>query len=148
MGYQDIGKLPLPVVRSYLEPLIGTKDLARQYQCWIASLRNRDLAAVEPALRRLTMPTLIVWSTGDIFFRPRYAHWLRDTTPGVTDEVVGRGEYLPGLGRDVHAGRGRPVGAAVRSGRHLGTCQPSGDRGRAGPCGHGRAAVLGCPDDR
>ena len=88
MGYQDIGKLPLPVVRSYLEPLVGTKDLARQYQRWIASLRNRDLAAVEPALRRLAVPTLIVWGTSDIFFRPRYAHWLRDTIPGVTDVVT------------------------------------------------------------
>ena len=87
-GYQDIGKLPLPVVRSYLEPLIGTKDLARQYQRWIASLRNRDLAAVERALRRLIVPTLIVWGTGDIFFRPRYAHWLRDTIPGVTEVVT------------------------------------------------------------
>jgi len=88
MGYQDIGKLPLPVVRSYLEPLVGTKDLAKQYQRWIASLRNRDLAAVEPALRRLAVPTLIVWGTSDIFFRPRYAHWLRDTIPGVTDVVT------------------------------------------------------------
>ena len=87
-GYQDIGKLPLPVVRSYLEPLVGTKDLARQYQRWIASLRNRDLAAVEPALRRLAVPTLIAWGTSDIFFRPRYAHWLRDTIPGVTEVVT------------------------------------------------------------
>jgi len=87
-GYQDIGKLPLPVVRSYLEPLIGTKDLARQYQRWIASLRNRDLAAVERALRRLIVPTLIVWGIGDIFFRPRYAHWLRDAIPGVTEVVT------------------------------------------------------------
>jgi len=88
MGYQDIGNLPLPVVRSYLEPLVGTKGLARQYQRWIASLRNRDLAAVERGLRRLTVPTLIVWGTGDIFFRPRYAHWLRDTIPGVTEVVT------------------------------------------------------------
>ena len=88
MGYQDIGTLPLEVVRSYLEPLIGTKDLAKQGQRWIASLRNRDLAAVEPVLRRLSVPTLIVWGTGDIFFRPRYAHWLRDTIPGATQVVT------------------------------------------------------------
>jgi pimeloyl-ACP methyl ester carboxylesterase len=88
MGYQDIGKLPLEVVRSYLEPLIGTKDLAKQGQRWIAALHDRDLAAVEPALRRLTVPTLIVWGTGDIFFRPRYARWLRDTIPGATQVVA------------------------------------------------------------
>jgi len=88
MGYQDIAKLPLEVVRSYLEPLIGTKELAREGQRWIASLHERDLAAVGPALKRLTVPTLIAWGTGDIFFRLRYAHWLRDTIPGATEVVT------------------------------------------------------------
>jgi len=88
IGYQDISKLPLEVVRAYLEPLAGTKELAKQAQRWIASLHNRDLAAVEPALRRLTVPTLIVWGTGDVFFRLRRAHKLRDTIPGATEVVT------------------------------------------------------------
>jgi len=88
IGYQDISKLPLEVVRAYLEPLAGTKELAKQAQRWIASLHNRDLAAVEPALRRLTVPTLIVWGTGDVFFRLRHAHKLRDTIPGATEVVT------------------------------------------------------------
>jgi len=101
LGYQDIGKLPLGVVRSYLEPLIGTKELAKQGQRWIASLHNRDLAAVAPALRRLTVPTLIVWGTGDITFRPRYAHWLRDTIPGAAKVVTidGGRLFFPRLAR-------------------------------------------------
>ena len=88
IGYQDISKLPLEVVRAYLEPLAGTKELAKQAQRWIASLHNRDLAAVEPALRRLTVPTLIVWGTGDVFFRVRHAYRLRDTIPGATEVVT------------------------------------------------------------
>ncbi|HZD72323.1 MAG TPA: hypothetical protein VE776_00265 [Actinomycetota bacterium] len=40
--------LPAP-----LAPLVGTKDRVRQYRHWIASIHNRDLVAVEPALRRL-----------------------------------------------------------------------------------------------
>jgi len=88
IGYQDISKLPLEVVRAYLEPLAGTKELAKQAQRWIASLHNRDLAAVEPTLRRLTVPTLIVWGTSDIFFRLRYAHKLRDMIPGATEVVT------------------------------------------------------------
>jgi pimeloyl-ACP methyl ester carboxylesterase len=86
--YQNIDRLPLEVVRAYLEPLVGTKELARQGQRWIASLHNRDLAAVEPALRRLTVPTLIVWGTGDTAFAVRYAHRLRDTIPGATGVVI------------------------------------------------------------
>jgi pimeloyl-ACP methyl ester carboxylesterase len=86
--FQDIDRLPLEVVRAYLEPLVRTKDVAKRYQRCIASMRNRDLVAVEPALRRLTVPTLMVWGTGDIFFDVRYAHWLRDTIPGATGVVT------------------------------------------------------------
>jgi pimeloyl-ACP methyl ester carboxylesterase len=83
-SYQDVERLPLDVVRAYLEPLMSTKELARQHQRWIAALHNRDLAAVEPALRQLTVPTLMVWGTGDPCFQLRYAHWLRDAIPGAT----------------------------------------------------------------
>ena len=52
IGYQDVTSLPLEVVRAYLEPLAGTKERAREFQRWVASLHNRDLAAVEPATRK------------------------------------------------------------------------------------------------
>lgn len=92
--FQDVDKLPLDVVRAYLEPLAGTKDRAKQYQRWIASLHNRDLVAIEPALRRLTVPTLMVWGTDDPFFKLRYAHWLRETIPGATGVVTVDGGRL------------------------------------------------------
>jgi pimeloyl-ACP methyl ester carboxylesterase len=92
--YENIDRLPLDVVRAYLEPLVGTKDLARQFQRWIASLRNSDLAAVEPALRRLTVPTLMVWGSNDVFFHMRYAEWLRDVIPGATGVVAVEGGRL------------------------------------------------------
>jgi pimeloyl-ACP methyl ester carboxylesterase len=39
-------------------------------------------------LKRLTVPTLIVWGTDDVFFQLRYANWLRDTIPGATRVVT------------------------------------------------------------
>jgi len=53
----------------------------------MTSLHARDLLAIEPALARLQVPTLIVWGTGDIFFRRKWAYWLRDTIPGATEVV-------------------------------------------------------------
>jgi hypothetical protein len=44
--YQDVEALPEDAVRSYLEPLVGTPQAAREFQRWIASLHNRDLIAV------------------------------------------------------------------------------------------------------
>lgn len=93
-GFQDVERLPLDVVRAYLEPLIGTKEQAKQFQRWIASIHDRDVAAVEPALRELTVPTLMVWGDDDAFFHVRYAHWLRETIPGATEVVTVDGGRL------------------------------------------------------
>jgi pimeloyl-ACP methyl ester carboxylesterase len=84
-------------VRAWLEPRFGTAESARQFQRLITSLRARDLLAVEPALARLQVPTLIVWGAGDKFFRRRWAYWLRDTIPGATDviEIDGARLFFP-----------------------------------------------------
>ena len=87
LGYQDLGALPDDIARAWLERSIGTTQAARQFQRFQVSLRARDLLAVEPGLARLEVPTLIVWGTGDIFFRRKWAYWLRDTIPGVTQVV-------------------------------------------------------------
>jgi pimeloyl-ACP methyl ester carboxylesterase len=85
--YQDITKLPEDIARVWLEAQTGTAEAARQSQRLLTSLHARDLLAAEPALRRLQVPTLIVWGTADIFFRPKWAYWLRDTIPGATEVV-------------------------------------------------------------
>ena len=85
--YQDIANLPEDIARVWLEAQAGTAEAARQGQRLLTSLHARDLLAAEPALRRLQVPTLIVWGTGDLFFRPKWAYWLRDTIPGATEVV-------------------------------------------------------------
>ena len=87
LGYQDIENLPEDLARFWLESQFATPELARQNQRIMTSLHARDLLAVEPALARLQVPTLIVWGTGDIFFRLKWAYWLRDTIPGATEVV-------------------------------------------------------------
>jgi pimeloyl-ACP methyl ester carboxylesterase len=96
-GYEDVAHLPEEVAQAMLEPLVGTPERARQFQRLMADLRARDLLAAEPALRRLTVPTLIVWGTGDQFFRLTWAYWLRDTIPGATGvtEVDGARLFFP-----------------------------------------------------
>ena len=53
----------------------------------LCSLEARDLLAIESRLQVLTVPTLVVWGTDDVFFPLTWAYWLRDTIPGVTDVV-------------------------------------------------------------
>ena len=94
IGYTDVTALPEELARAWQEPLVGAP---RDYQRWIASLRDGDLRAVGPDLRRLEVPTLIVWGTGDVFFTRRHARWLRDTIPGATEivEVPGGRLFFP-----------------------------------------------------
>lgn len=87
LSYQDAAVLPDEIARAWLEPLLANRGLARQYLHMFTSVRARDLLAVEPALSRLDVPTLIVWGTDDKFFSLDWAYWLRDTIPGATEVV-------------------------------------------------------------
>ena len=95
--YQDAAKMPEDVVRAWVEAQIGTREATRQSQRLLTSLHARDLLAVEPALARLQVPTLIVWGTGDRFFHRKWAYWLRDTIPGATEviELAGARLFFP-----------------------------------------------------
>jgi pimeloyl-ACP methyl ester carboxylesterase len=81
-GFEDVTRLPEAVVEAYLTPLYGTAANGRQFQRLLRSLHARDLLAVEDRLKRVDVPTLIVWGTGDRFFPTKWAYWLRDTIPG------------------------------------------------------------------
>jgi pimeloyl-ACP methyl ester carboxylesterase len=85
--YQDFTKLPAEIARVWLEAQAGTPEAARQSQRLLTSLHARDLLAAGPALARLQVPTLIVWGTSDMFFRTKWAYWLRDTIPGASEVV-------------------------------------------------------------
>jgi pimeloyl-ACP methyl ester carboxylesterase len=85
--YEDIASLPDDIARVWLEAQGGSRETARQFQRLMTSLHARDLLAAEPALKRLEVPTLIVWGTGDRAFRTKWAYWLRDTIPGAREVV-------------------------------------------------------------
>ena len=95
-GYQDVTSLPVDIARAWLEPLFGTAESARNNDRILPSLHARDLLAIEPALARLQVPTLIVWGTGDRFFPRKWAYWLRDTIPGAAVvEIDGARLFFP-----------------------------------------------------
>jgi len=94
MGYENPEHLDLDTVRSFMEPVAGTPEAAKQFEKMISLLEPTDLLAAEPALAQLNVPTLVVWGTADEFFDVRWAYWLRDTIPGVTEVVELAGAKL------------------------------------------------------
>jgi len=93
-GYQDLAHLDDDVARSWLTATSATPEAARRFQHLIAGLDDRELRAIEPGLRALDVPTLIVWGTDDVFFDRKWAYWLRDTVPGATEVVEIEGGRL------------------------------------------------------
>jgi len=93
-AYEHPEKADLEVIRAYLEPCFGTPQRAREFERLLTSLDPADLEAVEPQLRELRVPTLVVWGTGDSFMDVSWAYWLRDTIPGVTKVVTVDGARL------------------------------------------------------
>jgi pimeloyl-ACP methyl ester carboxylesterase len=96
-GYEDVSNLELGRVRSYLEPVLGTPERARQFEGLLLALAPDDLLAVEPQLSRLSIPTMVVWGTDDVFFELSWAYWLKNLIPGVTEviEIEGGRLFFP-----------------------------------------------------
>jgi len=92
--YEHLDRMDPGVIRSYLEPCVGTIERAREFERLLVALDPADLTAVTPQLKELTVPTLVVWGTGDEFFGVSWAYWLRDTIPGVTRVVTVDGAKL------------------------------------------------------
>jgi pimeloyl-ACP methyl ester carboxylesterase len=72
----------------------ATEEGAREAEQFVNDLHAADLLAVEPRLKTLEVPTLIVWGTGDVFFETAWAEWLRDTIPGAEEIVLLEGGKL------------------------------------------------------
>ena len=74
-------------IETYLRPLVRTQQRTRDLQRFLAAFDPRHTLAVEPQLRQLMAPTLIVWGTDDVYFPVKWAHWLAGAIPG-TKAVV------------------------------------------------------------
>jgi pimeloyl-ACP methyl ester carboxylesterase len=95
-GFERPERLSDDDVDAYLGRFVD-EAAGRDVERFINALSADQLLAVEPALRELTVPTLVVWGTGDGFFDVSWATWLRDTIPGVTDvvELAGAKLFFP-----------------------------------------------------
>ena len=69
-------------IETYLRPLVGTEQRTHDLQRFLAAFDNAHTRAVEARLKTLTVPTLIVWGTDDVYFDVEWSRWLAETIPG------------------------------------------------------------------
>jgi len=81
-------------IEIYLRPSVRTEQRTRDLQRFVAAFDHKHTVAIEPKLRQLQAPTLIVWGTDDIYFPVKWAHWLAKTIPGAKRPVELEGARL------------------------------------------------------
>ncbi|WP_109354737.1 alpha/beta fold hydrolase [Sphingorhabdus sp. EL138] len=91
-GFQNPENLKQEDIAELLEPCFGSENGRKQFERFILSLSEDELAKYEPQLKELKTPSLLVWGTEDSYFGLPWAFWLRDTLGGsVTLVEIERG---------------------------------------------------------
>jgi pimeloyl-ACP methyl ester carboxylesterase len=105
-AYEFPEQLSMQTLQTYLEPLFATPQSIAHLQRWFEhSGKNSQTVIIEPLLRQLMAPTLVVWGTADVYFPLQWAYWLRETIPGCRNviEVQGGKLFFPEERPDVLA---------------------------------------------
>lgn len=74
-------------IETYLRPLVRTEQRTRDLQRFVMAFDNKHTRVIEPQLRELRAPTLIVWGMDDVYFPVKWAYWLAETIPGAKPPV-------------------------------------------------------------
>ena len=86
-AYEHPERLADETVEAYLRPLVRTERRTHDFRRFLAAFDCKHTLAVEPRLRHLRAPTLIVWGTDDVYFDVRWSHWLAEAIPGTRRRV-------------------------------------------------------------
>lgn len=109
MCYADPAHPTDEAIDTYFAPLLSTSRRTANAHAYAIALERNALAGIGPALARCTVPTRIVWGTGDTIFSPRDAGFL-DRAFGNSQGVrllAGSKLFWPEERPDVIAGEAR-----------------------------------------
>lgn len=81
-GFADTKNLTDEIANELLAPAFTTEIGRRNFERFILSLRENDLAKFEADLKKLSVSVLLVWGTEDSYFGLPWAFWLRDILAG------------------------------------------------------------------
>src|ERR1700723_3394635 len=84
-------------IEIYLRPHVRNEQRTRDLERFVLAFDHKHTLAIEPQLRKLQAPTLIVWGTDDVYFPVVWARWLAETIPGAKPpvELAGARIFFP-----------------------------------------------------
>src|ERR1700688_1032563 len=74
-------------IETYLRPFVKSPQRTHDLERFLAAFDNKHTLAIEPQLKTLKAPTLIVWGTDDVYFPVKWSHWLAQNIPGTRRRV-------------------------------------------------------------
>lgn len=80
-AYIDPANFTDEAIEYYFKPLVASPLRRTQLNRHLAAFEPNPLLAIEPALRRCTTPTRMVWGTADQLFPVVWAEWLDRILP-------------------------------------------------------------------
>lgn len=75
-------------------PIISSVERKAAFNRYAGMQDHSQLVEIESDLRKLEIPSLIVWGTGDPFFPVEWAYWLKDALPMAFDVIELEGAML------------------------------------------------------
>ena len=84
-------------IEIYLWPHLRSEQRTRDLARFVSAFDHKHTLAIEPQLRKLHSPTLIVWGMDDVYFPVKWAHWLAEAIPGAKPpvELAGARIFFP-----------------------------------------------------
>jgi pimeloyl-ACP methyl ester carboxylesterase len=84
-------------IEIYLRPHLRSEQRTRDLARFVSAFDHEHTLAIEPQLRKLHSPTLIVWGMDDVYFPVKWAHWLAEAIPGAKPpvELAGARIFFP-----------------------------------------------------
>jgi pimeloyl-ACP methyl ester carboxylesterase len=98
LGFGPLSAKPLDpaLTQRWITPLLSDAGVLRDTARFAAAIRPADLLDVSTRFGRFTKPVLLVWGTGDPFFKVAFARRLAETFPAARLVEIERGRtFLP-----------------------------------------------------
>ncbi len=93
-AYEHPDRVTDSAIETYLRPFLRSVDSLRDLERFVMAFDCRHTVTIEGSLRQLSVPTLIVWGTDDVYFDVRWSHWLAETIPGTKRRVELQGARI------------------------------------------------------
>jgi len=94
LAYERPDAVTDATIDTYLQPLVRTEQRTRDLERFVLAFDNVHTVSIEPQLRALKAPALIIWGDDDIYFDVKWSEWLEEALSGTRRRVVLEGARI------------------------------------------------------